>query len=213
MYVNSDVEQGNLTGLPDEDLTRLAQQGCFDAGNALFVRHFRELRAFARFVYSGAPDRGPDDLLQEACRVAWARFAEFGPPYHFLPWAKSIIKRTAQNWVRSDRTRLQNLGTLPPTEDIEQVGGVCSAGPPDLSRLINELRQSLVTFSQAHPKRWQEDVGQFMLAYFGENQVLPPLAEIVRSTGAPRMSAYRCRQRIRKLWDKVAKQHEVWPLP
>jgi RNA polymerase sigma factor (sigma-70 family) len=210
--VNSDVEQVNPAGLRDEALARLAQQGCIEAGNVLFERHLRQLRDFARFVYFGAPDRTSEDLLQEAYRVAWARFGEFGPPYRFLPWVRSIIKRTAQNWVRSDRMRLQNLGTLSPTTDIEQVEGDCPPGAPDLGGLFTELRQALLAFGQAHPKKWQKEVGLFMLGYFAENQVLPPLAVIVQATGAPRMSAYRCRERIRKHWDKVAKQHGIWPL-
>jgi RNA polymerase sigma factor (sigma-70 family) len=211
--VTSTADQGKLTGLPDEDLARLAQQGCIEAGNVLFERHLRQLRDFARFVYSGAPDRTSEDLLQEAYRVAWARFAEFGPPYRFLPWVRSIIKRIAQNWFRSDRIRVQNLGTQPPIADIEQVEGACPPETLDLSGLFSKLREALADFDQAHPKKWQKEVGLFMLGYFAENQLLPPLAVIVQTTGAPRMSAYRCRQRIEKLWDKVARQQGVWPLP
>lgn len=77
----------------------------------LFMRHERELLAFARMLLPTW--NAVDDVLQEASLVMWRKVDQLEQDNEFLPWAKVIVRFEALKQMRRfSRDRLVLDGSL-----------------------------------------------------------------------------------------------------
>ena len=113
----------------------------------LFVRHERELRAYARTLLPTW--EAVEDTLQEASVVMWKKREQLDDEAAFLPWARTIVRFEAlktRRRVARDRLMLSE-------ETIVMLADQ-AAGSPDglLDRERNALRHCLQQFSDEHRK-------------------------------------------------------------
>ena len=113
----------------------------------LFVRHERELRAYARTLLPTW--EAVEDTLQEASVVMWKKREQLDDETSFLPWAQTIVRFEAlktRRRVARDRLMLSE-------ETIVMLADQ-AAGSPDglLDRERNALRHCLRECSDEHRK-------------------------------------------------------------
>ncbi len=114
----------------------------------LFVRHERELRAYARTLLPTW--EAVEDTLQEASVVIWKKREQLDDEADFLPWARTIVRFEAlktRRRVARDRLMLSEETIVMLAEQ--------AAGLPDdglLDRERNALRRCLQQFSDEHRK-------------------------------------------------------------
>ena len=113
----------------------------------LFVRHERELRAYARTLLPTW--EAVEDTLQEASVVMWKKREQLDDETAFLPWARTIVRFEAlktRRRVARDRLML--------SEETIVILADQAAGSPDglLDRERKALRHCLQQFSDEHRK-------------------------------------------------------------
>lgn len=100
----------------DQRLVQKVLAGHTDAYRVLLERHYRTLYA-AALAYSPLES---DDLLQETCVKAFESLHTLKNPASFLPWAVSILRRTALDAKRKE-SRRRNLLQHAPTMSEDTV--------------------------------------------------------------------------------------------
>ena len=113
----------------------------------LFVRHERELRAYARTLLPTW--EAVEDTLQEASVVIWKKREQLDDEAAFLPWAKTIVRFEAlktRRRVARDRLMLSE-------ETIARLADQAAESPDGLlDQERNALRRCLQQFSDEQRK-------------------------------------------------------------
>ncbi|MGE4222721.1 MAG: RNA polymerase sigma factor [Vicinamibacterales bacterium] len=153
----------DAAGLPTVEsdtarLVTLAQAGDLEAFGALVDRHARSARRVAAAALA-APDDA-DDVVQEACLVAWQRLSDLADPAAFRSWLLRITWRKAIDRRRSVRRWLTRLVAGEAGRD--EVDIAADPGPsPEDHAVAAELDRAMEAAIRALPLRLRDP---FLLA-------------------------------------------------
>ena len=113
----------------------------------LFLRHQRELRAFARTLLPTW--EAVEDTLQEASVVMWKKREQLDDEAAFLPWARTIVRFEALK----TRRRVARDRLLLSEETIVMLAEQAAESPDGLlDRERSALKNCLEQFSDEHRK-------------------------------------------------------------
>ncbi|OIO80122.1 hypothetical protein AUJ84_04610 [Candidatus Pacearchaeota archaeon CG1_02_32_132] len=101
------TEKSPLTNIPDEDLAFRAVMGDNGAFKVLFRRYQQSLEeASSRFF------RDKDmveDIVQDSFLKIWQNLNRYNSSFPFGPWATTICKNTARDYLRKNVTKKRSM--------------------------------------------------------------------------------------------------------
>lgn len=163
-----------------------------DAFVMLYTQHQRKLY---RYIATMLPQQADvDDVLQEAARVMWQKFAEYDPDKPFLAWAYGIARFETLNHIRRAGTQKKYFSPAV----VEQLAELRVAGDDWLAGHRAPLRNCLEKLSHSDRELVQQ-------RYATEQSV----QQLAKLWGRTPNSLYKSLQRIRRqLFDCVSRQLE-----